>query len=137
NVVVAFYPADFSKGCTVEMKTLVKDEKLLAARETVVLAISVDPCDSHARFAKTLGMTFRVLADTDRAVTRAYDVFSPSDKGGFASRSVFLVDKEGKVRWLDRDLRVPPGTLEGTELLAQVEKLGGQQDPIVELAALP
>jgi hypothetical protein len=56
----------------------------------------------------------------------------------FASaRAAFVVDKEGKVRWLDRSLKVPQGTLDGTDLLAAITKVGGKVDPLTELAELP
>ena len=137
NVVVAFYPKDFSAGCTNEMKCLAKENRKIAALDTVVLAISADAVESHARFATTLGIPFRLLADTDLAVAKLYGVFTPSAGGPFAARSAFVVDKQGKVRWLDRNLKVPVGTLEGTELYAAVEKLGGRTDPVAALAELP
>ena len=137
NVIVAFYPKDFSGGCTTEMKCLIKDINKLAARETIVLAISVDTVESHANFAKTLGIQFRLLADTDLAVAKVYDVATASADGGFATRSAFIVDKEGKLRWLDRELKAPKGTLEGTDVLAALDKIAGKADPVAELANLP
>ena len=137
NVVVAFYPKDFSPGCTNEMKCLVKDNRKVLSRDCVVLAVSADDVETHARFAKTLGVQFRLLADTDLAVAKLYDVAVPSPGGAYAARSAFVVDKEGKVRWLERDLKVPPGTLDGTELLAQIEKVSGKVDPVAALAELP
>ncbi len=136
NVLLAFYPKDFTSGCTLEMKTLVADERKITSRDTVIVEVSGGTCESHASFARTNGATFRVLADTDLAVAKAYDVYTPAS-GGFAMRSAFLVDKDGKIRWLDRDLRPPQGTLDGTELLAQVVKLAGLVDPVAQLAELP
>ena len=137
NVVVAFYPKDFSAPCTNEMKCLVKEQRKVQGRDAVVLAVSVDPVESHAKFATTYGIQFRLLADTDLAIAKLYDVFTPSAGGAYAARAAFIVDKEGKVRWLDRNLKVPPGTLDGTELLAQLEKVGGRADPVAGLAELP
>jgi len=137
TVVVAFYPKDFSPGCTNEMKCLVKENNKLAARDVVVLAVSVDPVESHARFATTLGVQFRLLSDVDLAVAKQYGVYVPSAGGAFATRSAFIVDKEGKIRWLDRDLKAPVGTLVGTELAAQIEKIAAPVDPLAALASLP
>jgi peroxiredoxin Q/BCP len=137
NVVVAFYPKDFSGGCTTEMKCLVKDINKISDRGSVVLGISVDTVESHANFAKTLGIQFRLLADTDLAVAKLYGVATPSADGGYATRSAFVVDKEGKIRWLDRNLKTPKGTLEGTDVLAALDKVAGRADPLAELAALP
>lgn len=135
NVLVAFYPHDFSGGCTTQMKCVQKDIKKVQALDFVVLAISVDAVESHARFATTLGVQFTLLADPDLAVAKLYDVAAAA--GGYASRSAFVVDKEGKVRWLDRNLKVPQGTLDGTDLLAALQKIGGKVDPLAELADLP
>jgi peroxiredoxin Q/BCP len=137
NVIVAFYPKDFSTGCTNQMKCLVKENRKVTARDSIVLAISADAVESHARFAKTLGVQFKLLADTDLAVAKLYDVMSPSAGGAFAMRSAFIVDKEGKIRWLDRNLKVPPGTLDGTELLTELEKIAAKTDPVAALAELP
>jgi len=128
NVIVAFYPHDFSGGCTTEMKCLVKEMNKLAARDSV---------EKHADFAKTLGIQFRILSDPDLAVAKLYDVASPSADGGFATRSAFIVDKEGKVRWLDRDLKTPKGTLDGTDVLAALDKIAGKSDPVAALKDLP
>jgi peroxiredoxin len=135
NVLLAFYPHDFSGGCTTQMKCFEKELKKVQSYDFAVLGISVDPVESHARFATQLGVQFRLLADTDLAVAKLYDVAAAA--GGYAARSAFVVDKEGKVRWLDRDLKVPQGTLDGTDLLAAVQKVGGKVDPLSELADLP
>ena len=135
NVVLAFYPKDFSGGCTTEMKCVQKEIKKVQSHDFVVLAISVDTVETHARFASQLGVQFTLLADPDLAVAKLYDVAAAA--GGYASRSAFVVDKEGKVRWLDRNLKVPQGTLDGTDLMAAIEKVGGKVDPLAELADLP
>jgi peroxiredoxin Q/BCP len=137
NVIVAFYPKDFSGGCTTEMKCLVKEMNKLAARDSIVIGISVDTVESHANFAKQLGIQFRILSDPDLAVAKLYDVASPSADGGFATRSAFIVDKDGKLRWLDRDLKAPKGTLDGTDVLAALDKIAGRTDPVAALKDLP
>jgi peroxiredoxin Q/BCP len=137
NVIVAFYPHDFSGGCITEMKCLIKEMNKLAARDAVVVGISVDTVESHANFAKTLGIQFRILSDTDLAVAKLYDVATPSPDGAYATRSAFIVDKDGKIRWLDRDLKAPKGTLEGSDVLAALDKIAGKADPVAALADLP
>jgi peroxiredoxin len=137
NVLLAFYVHDFTGGCTTELKCLVKDTKKLAARDFAVLAISVDPVEKHAEFAKTIGAQFKLLSDPDLAVAKLYDVAAPSADGGTAVRSAFIVDKEGKLRWLDREFKTPVGPNGDAELLAQVEKVGGRPDPVAALADLP
>jgi len=135
NVLLAFYPKDFSGGCTTQMKCVQRDLRKVEAHDFAVLAISVDTVESHANFAKSLGVQFRLLSDTDLAVAKSYDVAAAA--GGYASRAAFVVDKEGKVRWVERNLKVPQGKLEGTDLMAAIEKVGGKVDPLAELAGLP
>lgn len=137
NVLLAFYPSDFSGGCTTQMKCFEKELKKVQDRDFVLLAISVDTVEKHAQFAKTIGARFRLLSDPDLAVAKAYGVAVPGSKGGYAARSVFVIDKQGKVRFLDRDLKVPQGTLDGTHLLAELDKVGGRPDPVAALAELP
>ena len=57
--------------------------------------ISTQDLDSHARFAAKRGLTFPLLADTDKAVVAAYGVNGPLG----TRRSVFVVDADGVVRW--------------------------------------
>jgi peroxiredoxin len=135
NVLVAFYPKDFSGGCTTQMKCVQKELKKVQSHDFVVLAVSADPVESHARFAKQLGVQFKLLSDTDLAVAKRYDVAAAG--AAYAARAAFVVDKEGKVRWLDRSLKVPQGTLDGTDLYAAIAKVGGKVDPLAELAELP
>src|SRR5262245_3516308 len=104
NVLLAFYPKDGSSGCTTQMKCVQKELKKVQAHDFVVLGISVDTVESHATFASSIGVQFRLLADPDLAVAKLYDVVAAA--GGYAARAAFVVDKEGKVRWLDRDLKV-------------------------------
>lgn len=137
NVVVAFYPKDFSPGCTTQMKCVTKEWRKIEERGATVLAISGDPVAKHKEFAVALGVRFPLLSDPDFAVTKKYGVFVPSTDGGYAARSVFLVDHAGNVRWAERDF-VPPRTLEGGEFLRQLDAIKpADVDPAAALAALP
>ena len=119
------------------MKCLGREHKQLERLGVRVLAISGDPPESHGRFARALGLHFDLLSDADLGTAKSYGVFAPTPDGGFASRSVFLVDREGKVRFVDRDFAVPR-KLEGTPLDAAIRALGaGQGDPLPDLEALP
>jgi peroxiredoxin Q/BCP len=68
-------------------------------RNTVVLGVSTDDVDSHGRFRDNCGLGFRLIADSDKTVSRAYGAY-----GGFASllgmssRVTALIDKQGVVR---------------------------------------
>lgn len=102
-----------------------------------LLAISVDPVARQREFATTLGTKFPLLSDEARAVSKAYGVLVQSPDGGYASRSTFVVGKDGKIAWMEREFAVPK-TLEGTALLAALDKLGnGGGDPATALEKLP
>jgi peroxiredoxin Q/BCP len=137
HVLLAFYPKDGSNGCTNEMKTFVASWKKLRARDVMILAISGDPVESHCKFAAELGVQFRLLSDPGLATAKTYDVVSEQPSGAVAARSAFLVDKEGRLRWLERDLKVPVKTLDGTDILAAIEKVAVKTDPLASLAELP
>ncbi len=137
NVLVAFYPKDFTSGCTTEMKCLGREHDDIVRRGVTVLAISADSVKSHADFARTLGVRFRMLADEELAVAQAYGVLVQTPERRFAARSAFLVDREGVLRFVDRNFAVPQ-TLVGTPLLAAVDALAAPaDDPLASLAELP
>jgi peroxiredoxin Q/BCP len=137
HVVIAFYPKDDSKGCTTELTTFVTEFKKLRQRDVTILAISSDSVESHCTFASKLGAPYKLLSDPGLATAKVYDVVSQQPEGPRAARSVFLVDKDGNVRWLDRSYKVPIKTLEGNDLLVEIEKVAAKADPVAALAALP
>ncbi len=98
-LVLAFYPEDFSPVCTAQLNAYSKASPDFATLEAVVLGISPQSIESHDAFAKRVGITFPLLADTDKGVARSYGVLGPL---GFYRRSVFVVDKEGFVRFAHR-----------------------------------
>lgn len=137
NVLLAFFPQAFTGGCTREFKSLGKAHPDIEAANIEILGISADAPEKLARFVAALGLQFRLLSDPDLETARTWGVYVATPKGGFASRSVFLLDKEGKVFWLDRDFP-PPASLEGTELIKKIVELGGAAaDPTEALKDLP
>lgn len=136
TVVVAFFPKAMTPGCTREMKCFATEWKKIEERGAQILAVSGDPVAKQKEFATSVGARHPLLSDGDFAVAKRWGVFVPSPEGGFAARSVFVVDREGKVRWTLRDFPVPK-TLDGTEFLKQLDLLrpaGG--DPAESFAAL-
>lgn len=137
NVVIAFYPKAHSKLCTTEMKCFATEWRKVDERGAVVLAVSGDPVAELRKFASATGARYPMLSDAGLAVAKTYGVYNASPDGGYASRAAFLVDQEGKIRWLSREFAAPR-TLEGTELLTQLDKLRpAAADPLDALASLP
>ncbi|HYD74407.1 peroxiredoxin [Ramlibacter sp.] len=103
-VVLFSHPADFTPVCTTELgKTaLLKDE--FAKRGAKVIAVSVDPIDSHHGWVKDINETqnctvnFPILADADRKVATLYDMIHPNASANATVRSVFIIDPKKTIR---------------------------------------
>jgi thioredoxin-dependent peroxiredoxin len=100
-VVLVFYPADHSPVCTLQLRSYSEDLNAFEALGATVLCLSPQDVASHEEFARINSLRVPLLADTDAAVGRAYDILGPL---GFYRRSVFVVDGEGIVRFARRSL---------------------------------
>lgn len=119
-VLLAFYPFDFSPVCSLQLPGLQERLHEFHRLSTEVLGISVDSLYSHRAFAQQLGLTFPLLSDFAREVSRAYGVLRES---GASERALFLVDKEGIVRYAYvSDLGQVPDIEPVLALLRQLEK---------------
>jgi peroxiredoxin len=67
--------------------------------ETEVFGVSIDAPPSNARFAKELGLAFRLLSDVKRETLKEYGVLD--EKSQFARRTTFVVDKQGVIRFIE------------------------------------
>ncbi|HEV3471569.1 MAG TPA: peroxiredoxin [Pyrinomonadaceae bacterium] len=97
NVILAFYPADWSSGCTTEVCTFRDTFAELGKLNAVVLGVSGDYVFSHHEWAKHHKLQFPLLSDHDHAVAKRYDSYM--EQYGLNKRTVFLIDKEGVVRY--------------------------------------
>ncbi len=96
-VVLYFYPKDQTPGCTREAHNFQVDQAKYAERHAVVLGVSVDSVDSHKKFCAKEGLNFKLLADSDGKVSRAYGSLTNLGVVRFAARHTFLIDPSGKV----------------------------------------
>jgi alkyl hydroperoxide reductase subunit AhpC len=98
------HPADFTPVCTTELGYTSKLAQQFAQRNVKVLALSVDPVDSHQQWIGDINETqgcavdFPILADADRKVATLYDMIHPNASATATVRSVFIVDPAKKVR---------------------------------------
>lgn len=99
NVILAFYPADFTPVCTKELCGFRDDLSQFKSKGAHVLGISVQPQSSKKKFAAKLGLNFPILADEKKEVAKAYGVMGPL--GLHTRRATFIVDREGIVRHKD------------------------------------
>jgi peroxiredoxin len=110
RVILAFYPADWSPVCGDQMslyQTVLPEFQKLKA---FLLGISVDGVWCHAAYAKHHRIEFPLLADFEPkgAVSRAYGSYVPET--GVSSRSLFVIDESGTIRWsYESPLAVNPG----------------------------
>lgn len=99
NVILAFYPADWSGGCTAEVCTFRDTFMEFGKLNAVVLGISGDYVFSHHEWAKHHKLPFALLSDHDHRIARMYDSYM--EQNGFNKRTVYLIDKEGVVRYVN------------------------------------
>ena len=100
NVVLAFYPAAFTGGCTKEMTAYQANIAKFEGAETQVFGISTDNSPSQAAFAKSLSATsYPMLSDFMRKTSADYGVLMP--ERGIANRTTFVVNKEGKITFIE------------------------------------
>jgi len=96
NVVLAFYPFDWSPVCSLQLPGIQESLPKFKELNAEVLGISVDSLHSHKAFAENLELEFPLLADFDKQVCQSYGVLR---EGGFAERALFVVDKQGIIRY--------------------------------------
>ena len=103
-VVLAFYPAAFTSGCTEEMCTFRDEMARFDELNADVYGVSVDLPFSQNVWIEQESLNFPMLSDWDHEVIHAYDVVYPDLYGSIeaAQRSIFVVDEDGTVtyRWV-------------------------------------
>jgi peroxiredoxin Q/BCP len=121
-VVLYFYPRDFTSGCTVEAHNFQRDAAQYQQKDAVVLGVSVDSADSHKQFCTKEGLNFKLLADNERSVSKAYGSLTNLGLVKFASRHTFIVDPAGKVAKVFTDVSPGKHSEEVLTALADLQK---------------
>lgn len=120
NVLLAFFPFAFSPVCTNELGELKEKESQILKLDAQILAASVDSTWTQKAFAKELKVRFPILSDFSRRTAALYG--SLYEDRGFAKRTVFVIDKEGRVAYRRE---YEPGTQPDIdEALEVLRKLG-------------
>ncbi|MEO8226967.1 MAG: peroxiredoxin [Gemmatimonadota bacterium] len=99
-VVLAFFPKDFTSGCTAEMKTFADRYSELFGSNVVLVGLSADSLETHQRFAASLDLPFRLLSDPMQRVARTY---GSKDANGYNRRTIYVIDARGQIAY--RDMR--------------------------------
>jgi alkyl hydroperoxide reductase subunit AhpC len=98
------HPADFTPVCTTELGAVAKIKQDFAKRNVKVLAVSVDPLESHQGWIKDINetqactMNFPIIADEKRQVAAAYDMIHPNADDKATVRSVFVIGPDKKIK---------------------------------------
>src|SRR5271163_425499 len=121
NVVIVFYPLDWSPVFTNEHACFVNDMKRFEQLDAQVLGISVDSAWSHKAFAEKMGIQYSLLADFQPrgAVADKFGVYLAEK--GITGRAIAIVDRAGKVAWFKNyDIPALPDLKEVADALAKV-----------------
>ena len=98
------HPADFTPVCTTELGKTALLNNEFKKRNVKVLAVSVDPIDSHHGWVKDINETqnctvdFPIIADQDRKVATLYDMIHPNASATATVRSVFVIGPDKKIK---------------------------------------
>jgi alkyl hydroperoxide reductase subunit AhpC len=98
------HPADFTPVCTTELGLTAKLKDEFAKRNVKVIALSVDPVESHKKWIEDINDTqntkvnFPIIADGDRKVATLYDMIHPNASATATVRSLFVIDPKKVVR---------------------------------------
>jgi mycoredoxin-dependent peroxiredoxin len=122
NVVLMWYPLDWSPVCTNEHACVVNDMKTFDTLDAEVLGISVDSVWSHKAYADKMGIKYSLLADfhPKGEASSKYGIYL-ADKG-ITGRAIAIVGKDGNVAWFKNyDIPVVPDIKEVAAALTQVK----------------
>jgi len=108
-VVLYFYPKDDTPGCTTEACAYRDEHSAFEKKGAVVLGISPDDEDSHAKFAKKFSLPFSLLADHGHTIADAYGVWVEKSMYGKkymgVERSTFVIGADGKLAAIFRKVK--------------------------------
>lgn len=121
-VVIAWFPRAFTRGCTIECKSLAENGHLIRAFQARYFMASVDPIEDNVGFAEQQKADFPILSDPSKQTARAYNVLSG---GGLARRHTYYIGLNGKVIAIDKNVR--PAT-SAEDIAATLKSLGVAQD---------
>lgn len=100
-VVLYAYPKDDTSGCTTQACEFRDLFPKFKKGKAVILGISPDPVKSHAKFKAKYDLPFTLLADTEKTVLQAYDVWKEKSMYGRkymgVERTTFVIDPKGKI----------------------------------------
>jgi peroxiredoxin Q/BCP len=100
-VVLAWFPKAYTRGCTIECKSLAEHGDEIRKYDVTYFMASVDTVDDNKGFSDQQHADFPLLADPTKAAAGDYGVLAPS---GFANRWTFYIDKDGRITYIDKEV---------------------------------
>lgn len=102
NVVVYFYPKDFTPGCIIEAEEFSKDYELFKDKDINIIGISPDDYKSHEKFKTKMNIPYELASDKGNEISKKYGVYGMKSFMGKnylgVNRATFLIDKNGKIK---------------------------------------
>ncbi|HEY4345687.1 MAG TPA: peroxiredoxin [Parvibaculum sp.] len=98
------HPRDFTPVCTTELGYVARLKPEFDKRNVKAIGISIDPLDSHQKWAADIGETqgtalnFPIIADPDRKIAGLYGMIHPKHDEVYTVRTVFVIDPQKKIR---------------------------------------
>jgi peroxiredoxin Q/BCP len=114
KVVLYFYPKDDTSGCTAESCNLRDNYRTFQKQGYEILGVSADSEKSHRKFIYKYSLPFRLLADTDHKLVKAYDVWGTKMLFGRIYdgivRTTFVISKDGTIEKIITDVNTEKHT---------------------------
>jgi len=121
KVVLYFYPKDNTSGCTKEASSFRDNLSRIKQKGAVILGVSPDSPSSHARFTADFDLSFPLVSDEKKELTKAYGVWKQKNFLGKkymgVERTTFIIDEKGTIAHIFRKVKVDGHT---EEVLAQL-----------------
>lgn len=103
--VLYFYPGAFTAGCTLEARGFQRDLEEYRALNAQIVGVSVDPVEKNAQFCSEEKLDFYMLSDRGGQVSKLYgSALSVPGFGSFSNRQTYIIDPNGKLRWIFTDV---------------------------------
>ncbi len=118
NIILYFYPKDFTMGCTKEACAFRDNLGNVLALGATIIGVSSDSVDSHARFKKEYSLPFTLVSDENKQIRKLYGV----DSRFLPPRSTFVIDKSGVIRSIfNSQLNISKHLEEALQTLEKIE----------------
>ncbi len=101
NIVIYFYPKDFTPGCTIQAEEFTENYEKFRENEIEIIGISPDSDESHLKFREKKNIPYMLASDKNNLISKEYGVYGLKKFMGKeyygVNRSTFLIDKKGKI----------------------------------------